>query len=89
MPRWNRRYRQSEKKVRFLRWPLCTICSICCLLYTSGEQLVLGQLLGTLTQQLAKNELFTQEKQMARKAAEMFAARDIEDYYSKQQIFEM
>ena len=26
----------------------------------------------TLTQQLAKNELFTQEKQMARKAAEMF-----------------
>ena len=26
---------------------------------------------------------------MARKAAEMFAARDIEDYYSKQQIFEM
>ena len=28
----------------------------------------------TLTQQLAKNELFTQEKQMARKAAEMFAA---------------
>ena len=43
----------------------------------------------TLTQQLAKNELFTQEKQMARKAAEMFAAWDIEDYYSKQQIFEM
>ena len=33
----------------------------------------------TLTQQLAKNELFTQEKQLARKAAEMFAARDIED----------
>ena len=43
----------------------------------------------TLTQQLAKNELFTQDKQMARKAAEMFAAWDIEDYYSKQQIFEM
>ena len=32
-------------------------------------------------------EFFAQ--QMARKAAEMFAARDIEDYYSKQQIFEM
>ena len=43
----------------------------------------------TLTQQLAKNELFTQDKHLARKAAEMFAARDIEDYYSKQQIFEM
>ena len=43
----------------------------------------------TLTQQLAKNELFTQEKRMARKAAELFAARDLESYYSKQQIFEM
>ena len=43
----------------------------------------------TLTQQLAKNELFTQEKRLSRKAAEFFAARDLEDYYSKQQIFEM
>ena len=43
----------------------------------------------TITQQLAKNELFTQEKRMARKAAELFAARDLESYYSKQQIFEM
>ena len=31
----------------------------------------------------------TLTQQLARKAAEMFAARDIEDYYSKQQIFEM
>lgn len=43
----------------------------------------------TLTQQLAKNELFTQEKRLARKAAEMFAATSIEKQYSKQQIFEM
>lgn len=43
----------------------------------------------TLTQQLAKNELFTQEKRLARKAAEMFAANAIEKQYSKQQIFEM
>ena len=43
----------------------------------------------TLTQQLAKNELFTQEKRLARKAAEMFAALAIEKAYSKQQIFEM
>lgn len=43
----------------------------------------------TLTQQLAKNELFTQEKRFARKAAEMFAAVAIEKQYSKQQIFEM
>lgn len=43
----------------------------------------------TLTQQLAKNALFTQEKRLTRKAAEAFAAVDIEKTYSKQQIFEM
>ena len=43
----------------------------------------------TLTQQLAKNELFTQDKHLARKAAEMLAAFDIEKTYSKQQIFEI
>jgi len=43
----------------------------------------------TLTQQLAKNALFTQEKHMTRKAAEAFAALDIEKNYSKEQIFEM
>ena len=43
----------------------------------------------TITQQLAKNVYFTQEKRMARKAAEMFAALDIEKHYSKQEIFEM
>ncbi len=41
----------------------------------------------TITQQLAKNELFTQEKQMARRAAEMFAALAIEKQYNKEQIF--
>ena len=43
----------------------------------------------TITQQLAKNALFTQEKHFARKAAEMFAALDLEKHYSKQEIFEM
>ncbi len=43
----------------------------------------------TLTQQLAKNVYFTQEKHFARKAAELFAAVDIEKHYGKQQIFEM
>lgn len=43
----------------------------------------------TITQQLTKNVYFTQEKRMARKAAEMFAALDIEKHYSKQEIFEM
>ena len=43
----------------------------------------------TITQQLAKNTLFTQEKHLARKAAEMFAALAIEKQYNKEQIFEM
>ena len=43
----------------------------------------------TLTQQLAKNEYFTQEKRMSRKFAEGFAALAIEKHYTKEQIFEM
>lgn len=43
----------------------------------------------TITQQLAKNELFTQEKRLTRKAAEVFAAFALEHNYTKQQILEM
>lgn len=43
----------------------------------------------TITQQLAKNELFTQEKQIERKFAEIFAAFEIEQTYSKEEIFEL
>lgn len=43
----------------------------------------------TITQQIAKNELFTQRKHMERKFAEIFAARAIEKCYTKEEIFEM
>ncbi len=43
----------------------------------------------TITQQLAKNELFTQRKHLERKFAEIFAARAIEKTYTKDEIFEM
>ncbi len=43
----------------------------------------------TITQQLAKNLLFTQEKTVERKAAEIFAVFDIEEEYSKEEIFEL
>lgn len=43
----------------------------------------------TITQQVAKNNLFTQEKKATRKIAEMFAARDIEKLCSKNEIFEL
>lgn len=43
----------------------------------------------TITQQLAKNLLFTQEKDLCRKAAEVFAAWEIESKYSKDEILEL
>lgn len=43
----------------------------------------------TITQQLAKNLLFTQEKSIERKAAEVFAVMDIESAYTKEEIFEL
>ena len=43
----------------------------------------------TITQQLAKNMYFTQEKIMERKIAEVFMAWQIEDNYSKEEIFEL
>lgn len=43
----------------------------------------------TITQQLVKNMLFTQEKRIERKVAEVFAALDIESKYTKDEIFEL
>lgn len=42
----------------------------------------------TITQQLAKNMLFTTEKKLERKAAEVFAVWEIESKYTKEEIFE-
>ena len=43
----------------------------------------------TITQQLAKNLYFSQEKQLTRKIAEVFVALDLEKHYSKDEIFEL
>lgn len=43
----------------------------------------------TITQQLAKNLYFSQEKEMTRKVAEVFMAMDLERNYSKDEIFEL
>ncbi len=43
----------------------------------------------TITQQLAKNVYFTQEKKMTRKIAEVFMAFEMEKYLSKEEIFEL
>lgn len=43
----------------------------------------------TITQQLAKNLYFTQEKKMERKVAEVFMAFALERDYSKNEILEL
>ena len=43
----------------------------------------------TITQQVAKNLFFTQEKQFARKIAEMFMAFRLEAAYTKEEILEL
>ena len=43
----------------------------------------------TITQQVEKNNLFTQEKKATRKIAEIFAAFDLEEYCTKDEIFEL
>lgn len=43
----------------------------------------------TITQQLAKNLYFSQEKELTRKAAEVFLAMDLERNYSKEEILEL
>ncbi len=43
----------------------------------------------TITQQLAKNLYFSQEKKMTRKAAEVFLALELERNYSKDEILEL
>lgn len=43
----------------------------------------------TITQQLAKNVYFTQEKKVTRKIAEVFMAIEIEKMISKEEIFEL
>ncbi len=43
----------------------------------------------TITQQIAKNEYFTQEKRMERKFAEVFTAFELESVCTKEKIFEI
>lgn len=43
----------------------------------------------TITQQIAKNVYFTQEKALTRKVAEVFMAREIEANYTKDEILEL
>src|SRR5688500_9938200 len=55
--------------------------------YLANRDEVRGR--STITQQLAKNLYFTPERSLARKGAEMFVARRLEKFLSKDRILEL
>ncbi len=63
--------------------------AICRAVWTDVKSMSFKEGGSTITQQLAKNLLFTQEKSLERKAAEVFAVMDLEEEYSKEEIFEL
>lgn len=58
-------------------------------LYTNIREKELKEGGSTITQQVAKNVCFSQEQNLLRKSAEIFAAIDLEKNYSKNEIFEL
>lgn len=74
---------------RFYKHNGIDIISIGRAVVTDIKEMALVEGGSTITQQVAKNNLFSQEKKATRKIAEMFAARDLEEYCSKDEIFEL
>ena len=74
---------------RFYKHPGIDPLAICRALYNdirAGSYVEGGS---TITQQLAKNQFFTQDKKISRKVAEMFMAFEIEKVYDKDTILEL
>lgn len=65
------------------------IIAVCRALWTDMKAMAWVEGGSTITQQLAKNMIFTQEKRLERKVAECFAAFAIEAECSKSEIFEL
>jgi monofunctional glycosyltransferase len=65
------------------------ILAICRAAWTDIKTLSFAEGGSTITQQIAKNQLFTQEKRVERKFAEVFAAFAFEKEYSKKELFEI
>ncbi len=63
--------------------------AICRAIYSNIKNGELREGGSTITQQVAKNVVFSQEQSWVRKAGEIFAAFDLEKNYTKQQIFEI
>lgn len=74
---------------RFFDHPGFDVIAICRAAWHDLTTLSLEQGGSTITQQLAKNLFFTQDKDFSRKVAEVFMALDLEARYSKSEILEL
>ena len=74
---------------RFYEHPGFDVIAICRAAWHDLTTLSLEQGGSTITQQLAKNLFFTQEKDFSRKVAEIFMALDLEARYDKREILEL
>lgn len=79
----------SVEDHRFMKHPGIDPIAIVRAVCTDIREMAFMEGGSTITQQLAKNLLFTEDKKIERKAAEVFAAFDIEGKYSKEEIFEL
>ena len=79
----------SVEDHRFMDHPGIDFIAICRAALADIRALSFKEGGSTITQQLVKNQLFTQEKILERKAAEVFAVFDVEGNYSKEEIFEL
>ena len=79
----------STEDKRFLSHPGIDPLAIGRAVWTDITSLSFAEGGSTITQQIAKNQLFTQEKKVERKFAEIFAALALEREYSKEELFEI
>lgn len=79
----------SVEDHRFRKHPGIDPIAICRAAWTDIKAMSFEEGGSTITQQLAKNMLFTQDKKLERKMAEVFAVLDIEREYSKEEIIEL
>lgn len=79
----------SVEDHRFMKHHGIDLAAICRAAWTDIKDRSFKEGGSTITQQLAKNLLFTQEKTVVRKIAEVFAAFAFESEYSKEEIFEL
>ena len=77
----------SAEDRRFFQHNGVDFLSICRAVWNDLRSFSLAEGGSTITQQLMKNEYFTQERKLERKFAEIFAAWDLEKECSKEEIF--